>query len=102
MCEPLSQFRWGAFCAGLSYKVELYRCLSVEYFCTTMEKTMEKSNTDTQETDKEESFDEMLEQSFPVESWLEPLDGQLEIESKPNRGTTITNVVPLDSNFEEQ
>ncbi len=35
---------------------------------------MEKSNTDTPETDKEESFEEMLEQSFPVKSRLEPGD----------------------------
>jgi small subunit ribosomal protein S1 len=39
-----------------------------------MEKTMQKSNIDTQEPDKEESFEEMLEQSFPVEARLEPGD----------------------------
>jgi len=39
-----------------------------------MEKTMEKSSIDTQEPDKEESFEEMLEQSFPVEARLEPGD----------------------------
>ena len=35
---------------------------------------MEKSNIDTQEPDKEESFEEMLDQSFPVEARLEPGD----------------------------
>jgi PAS domain S-box-containing protein len=39
---------------------------------------------------------------FRIKERLEPLGGQLEIESKANRGTNITIVVPLYSNFEEQ
>jgi signal transduction histidine kinase len=38
---------------------------------------------------------------FRIKERLEPLDGQLEIESQQNRGTKITLVVPLDDNFQE-
>jgi signal transduction histidine kinase len=37
---------------------------------------------------------------FRIKERLEQLGGQLEIASKPNRGTSITLVAPLGSNFE--
>jgi PAS domain S-box-containing protein len=39
---------------------------------------------------------------FRIKERMEPLGGQLEIESQPNRGTKVTLVAPLDDNFQEQ